>query len=96
MIYMGCMHALSFASPPIGAIPQHNIVFVLWPCRDTSGANIIWLLSTGGRACFISIYLVGFSMGGCLALELLGSELFAGRLAGVFSHASFLSDDSAV
>lgn len=43
-----------------------------------------------------AIFVGGFSMGGCLALELLGSELFAGRLAGVFSHASFLSDDSAV
>lgn len=35
-------------------------------------------------------------MGGCLALELLGSEAFVGRLAGVFSHASFLTDDSAM
>lgn len=35
-------------------------------------------------------------MGGCLALEVLGSESLAGRIAGVFSHASFLNDDSAV
>lgn len=34
-------------------------------------------------------------MGGCLALETLGREGLAGRLAGVFSHASFLNDDSA-
>ncbi|CAM9156815.1 unnamed protein product [Pylaiella littoralis] len=38
----------------------------------------------------------GFSMGGCLALEVLGSERLAGRIAGVFSHASFLNNDSAV
>lgn len=37
----------------------------------------------------------GFSMGGCLALEVLGNQGLAGRLAGVFSHASFLNDDSA-
>ncbi|CAM9525443.1 unnamed protein product, partial [Sphacelaria rigidula] len=43
-----------------------------------------------------AIFVGGFSMGGCLALEVLGSEALAGRLAGVFSHASFLSDDSAV
>ncbi|CAM9364137.1 unnamed protein product [Ectocarpus sp. 6 AP-2014] len=42
------------------------------------------------------VFVGGFSMGGCLALEALGAEGLAGRLAGVFSHASFLSDDSAV
>ncbi|CAB1109745.1 unnamed protein product [Ectocarpus sp. CCAP 1310/34] len=42
------------------------------------------------------VFVGGFSMGGCLALETLGAEGLAGRLAGVFSHASFLSDDSAV
>lgn len=34
-------------------------------------------------------------MGGCLALELLGNQGLGDRLAGVFSHASFLNDDSA-
>ncbi|CAN0359620.1 unnamed protein product [Ascophyllum nodosum] len=35
-------------------------------------------------------------MGGCLALELLANQSMSGRLAGVFSHASFLNDDSLV
>ncbi|CAM9938711.1 unnamed protein product [Hapterophycus canaliculatus] len=42
------------------------------------------------------VFIGGFSMGGCLALEVLGSESLAGQIAGVFSHASFLNDDSAV
>lgn len=42
------------------------------------------------------VLLQGFSMGGGLALEALGHEAFAGRVAGIFSHGSFLSDDSPV
>lgn len=38
----------------------------------------------------------GFSMGGGLALEALGDEAFVGRVAGIFCHSSFLSDDSSV
>eukprot|EP00752_Nemacystus_decipiens_P001379 g1366.t1 len=40
------------------------------------------------------VFVGGFSMGGCLALEMLGDQGLAGRLAGVFSHASFLNDES--
>eukprot|EP00904_Undaria_pinnatifida_P011588 jgi/Undpi1/755/HiC_scaffold_10.g04219.m1 len=41
------------------------------------------------------VFVGGFSMGGCLALEVLGYQPLATRIAGVFSHASFLNNDSA-
>ncbi|CAN0108433.1 unnamed protein product, partial [Laminaria digitata] len=41
------------------------------------------------------VFVGGFSMGGCLALEVLGYQPLATTIAGVFSHASFLNDDSA-
>ncbi|CAM9320420.1 unnamed protein product [Choristocarpus tenellus] len=42
------------------------------------------------------IFIGGFSMGGCLALEFLTVKEYAGTLGGVFCHSSFLNMDSTV